>query len=206
MLRPGPAAGTEAGNRKNRFLGLGPHPASSIFQCKQLPGGLQDPRSRGDKVQQQTGSRSHRPASLSTRAGSWAGRTESRNGLSCPALSRLERQLPGGTRRRPPRRPFPSRVPPLTYSMCWSPPGATATVPGPRVPCSDARGPTCLKESRSPPHPAWLRTPWPGGKQKGGADSGQTLESSGTDASSLSPAWRCRLAAPRWGQRVRNGF
>lgn len=51
MHRPGPATGTEAGNRKNRFLGLGPRPASSIFQGKQLPGGLlQTPRDEEGNV------------------------------------------------------------------------------------------------------------------------------------------------------------
>lgn len=53
MHRPGPATGTEAGNRKNRFPGLGPRPASSIFQGKQLPGGLlQTPRDEEGNVGQ----------------------------------------------------------------------------------------------------------------------------------------------------------
>lgn len=73
--------------------------------------------------------------------------------------------------------------------MCWSPSKATVAIPGSQVPCPAAQGPTCLEERRSPPHPALLRTPRPGSKQEGGADSEQTQEPSGTDASSLSPAW-----------------
>lgn len=65
MLRPGPAAGTEAGNRKNRFPGLGPRPAFSIFQGKQLPGGLlQTPRDEDANVDSESASQAMLARSL----------------------------------------------------------------------------------------------------------------------------------------------
>lgn len=199
MHRPGPAAGSSSGNRKNRFPGPGLCPASSIFLGKQLPGGLRDPRSKGDRVQPRT-----QPVhTVQFYAVAGLGAVSLPGAESIPAPVRPA-DSPGGARRLlgvavPSRRPSspPGRAGPLQT------PGQRS--PGPESHAHRRRVPRAWERRR--PRPAWLRTPRSGGGRAGGlwVDAG-AAPSPGTDASP--PATRHPLGdtAQLCGQRVRSRY